>query len=157
MDTMPDVQIVVVDDFFIPIQGTLGSAGLDLSAYQVFDPKTRKFLQDLPIEILPGKRVLIWVGIKIAIPNGFYGQIVPRSGWASKYGVTILNSPATIDSDYRGPVMVLLVNFGDEPFVVERGTKIAQMVFLKFEKPNLKKVNELDTTGRGEDGFGHTG
>ena len=113
-----------------------------------------------PIKINPGDFKLIPTGIKISIPEGFEAQIRPRSGLAVKIGVTVLNTPGTIDSDYRGEVKIILINFGKEIFKVERGMRVAQMVFMKVEKITFDEVEDeimLDITKRNSGGFGHTG
>lgn len=110
-----------------------------------------------PVTIVPGHRALIPTGLVMAIPAGYEGQVRPRSGLALKHGVTVLNSPGTIDSDYRGEVKVLLVNHGEEPFVVKRGERIAQLVIASVVQVPLHVVAELDETERGEGGYGSTG
>jgi dUTP pyrophosphatase len=129
-----------------PSYATSGSAGMDLLAniddYEVLQPLQRK---------------LIPTGISIALPNGIEVQIRPRSGLALKSGITVLNSPGTIDSDYRGEIGVILINLSDQEFVVQRGMRIAQMVFAKYEKLNFLQVSVLPETVRGGGGFGSTG
>lgn len=110
-----------------------------------------------PITILPGKRALIPTGLVMAIPSGYEGQVRPRSGLALKHGVTVLNSPGTIDSDYRGEVKVLLINHGEEAFVVKRGERVAQLVIASVVQVPLHVVAEVDETERGEGGYGSTG
>ena len=105
----------------------------------------------------PGERRLIPTGIAVAIPEGYEGQIRPRSGLAIHDGIGIVNSPGTIDSDYRGEIKVILINLGDEPFVVESGTRIAQLVITPVVRAELEEVAELPATHRNESGFGHTG
>jgi dUTP pyrophosphatase len=100
---------------------------------------------------------MIPTGISIALPAGYEAQIRPRSGLAAKYGVTTLNAPGTVDSDYRGEINVILINHGMQDFVINRGERIAQMVISRFESPEFIEVNELDETKRGDGGFGHTG
>ncbi len=130
-----------------PSYATNGSAGMDLCAACEED-----------IKIYPGDRVLIPTGIAISLPYGVEAQIRPRSGLALKHGVTVLNSPGTIDSDYRGEIKVILVNIGDIPFTVCKGNKIAQMVICEFKKIEWEKVLQFDVqTDRGEGGFGSTG
>ena len=110
------------------------------------------------LEIGPGERALIPTGLTIALPKGFEAQVRPRSGLAVKYGITVLNTPGTIDADYRGEVKVILINHGKEPFTVERGMRIAQMVVAKFAHVNWEVVEELEENEeRGEGGFGSTG
>jgi dUTP pyrophosphatase len=109
------------------------------------------------IVLPPMGRALIPTGISVALPPGIEGQVRPRSGLAARHGVTCLNSPGTIDSDYRGEIRVILVNLGDEPFSVRRGDRIAQLVFSPVLRASLRVVEDLDATRRGEGGFGHTG
>lgn len=109
------------------------------------------------IIIKSGEYKLISTGIKIEMPPGYEAQIRPRSGLALKYGVTMLNSPGTIDSDYRGEIKVIMINFGSEDFEIKRGERIAQMVISKAEQVIFKEVNQLSSSKRGENGFGHTG
>lgn len=110
-----------------------------------------------PLTLQPGERALVPTGIAIAMPAGLEAQIRPRSGLAFKHGITCLNSPGTIDADYRGEIKVLLINLGREPFTIERNDRIAQMVFQLVPQTELKLVDELDETDRGAGGFGHTG
>ena len=105
----------------------------------------------------PFERKLIPTGLKLAIPQGYEGQVRPRSGLALKHGITTLNSPGTIDSDYRGEVKVLLVNLGSAPVVINSGDRIAQLVIAPVVQAELEEVDELDDTSRGDGGFGHTG
>ena len=131
----------------IPVHATDRSAGLDLRAAISSDN----------VILQPLERRLIETGIVLAIPAGFEGQIRPRSGLAYKNGITVLNSPGTIDSDYRGELKVLLINFGRDDFIIERGMRIAQLVIHKYEHVNLVKVDELDATERLTGGYGSTG
>ncbi len=133
-------------DLPLPQYATKNSAGMDLSAN----------VQE-PITLSPGERKLISTGISIALPVGYEAQIRPRSGLAIKYGITVLNTPGTIDADYRGEIMVILINFSDEDFIIERGMKIAQMVIANTVQPELALVESLDDTERGTKGFGSTG
>ncbi|WP_426447006.1 dUTP diphosphatase [Paenibacillus sp. S-38] len=110
-----------------------------------------------PMTLAPGERALVSAGFALAMPAELEAQIRPRSGLAFKHGITALNSPGTIDADYRGEVKVLLINHGQEPFVIERGERIAQMVFQLVPQVNLTEVEELGATVRGAGGFGHTG
>ncbi len=110
-----------------------------------------------PVTLLPGKRALIPTGISIAIPEGFEVQVRPRSGLAHRHGIGVLNSPGTIDSDYRGEIQVILINLGDQPHIIERGARIAQMVLSPTYQAEIKVVPELDVTIRNHGGFGHTG
>jgi dUTP pyrophosphatase len=105
----------------------------------------------------PGSRTLVSTGIAIALPDGYEAQIRPRSGLALKHGITMLNAPGTIDADYRGEIGVIVVNHGDEPFIIRTGERIAQMVIAPVVRALLEEVVELDETGRGAGGFGHTG
>lgn len=130
----------------LPHHATEGSAGLDL-----------KSATDVNVVLHPGERKLIPTGISIAIPDGYEGQIRPRSGLAFKHGITVLNTPGTIDSDYRGEVKVLLINLGNEDFLVERGMRIAQLVVEKYEKVQWSVMESLDDTSRSGGGYGSTG
>jgi dUTP pyrophosphatase len=130
----------------LPKYQTDHSAGLDLCA-----------CIDRDIILMPGERVLVPTGISIELPDGYEAQVRPRSGLAINHGVTVLNSPGTIDPDYRGEVKVILVNLGKEPFVIKNGMRIAQMVISKFERVEVEVVEELSQTRRGEGGFGSTG
>jgi dUTP pyrophosphatase len=125
---------------------TQHSAGFDLPA--AVDRSTR---------IKPGQILLVPCGFAMAVPNGFEAQVRPRSGLASKFGITMINAPGTIDSDYRGEVMVPLINLGPKTFTIERGMRIAQMLILPVPKVKLVEVKSLDETKRGRGGFGHTG
>lgn len=130
----------------LPAYATPQSAGMDLRANI-----------DEPITLQPLERRLVKTGLFIALPEGYEAQIRPRSGLALKHGITVLNTPGTIDADYRGELMVLLVNFSAEPFIVNDGERIAQMVIAKHETASLQVVTELDETERGTGGYGHTG
>ncbi len=105
----------------------------------------------------PGKRALVGTGLAIALPRGFEAQVRPRSGLAAKHGVTVLNAPGTIDEDYRGEIKVILINHGDEPFVVKSGERIAQLVIAPVARVTLDEQESLDDSARGAGGFGHTG
>ena len=133
-------------DLPLPAYQTEGSAGLDLVA-----------ALGAPLTLAPGERTLVPTGLKMAIPSGYEAQIRPRSGLALKHGLTIPNSPGTIDSDYRGEVKVILQNGGQVPFVIERGMRVAQMVIAPVARVELSVVESVDATARGEGGFGHTG
>lgn len=135
-------------DLGVPHYMTPGSAGVDLKA---------AISSDAPLIIHPMERKLIPAGISIALPDYFEAQIRPRSGLAYKNGITVLNSPGTIDSDYRGEIKVLLINLGTEDFVVERGARIAQMVIHKYEKAYFSLVDTLEDTERSDGGYGSTG
>ena len=130
----------------LPAAATEGSAGMDLRA---------AIEEDVTIE--PGERALISAGFRMALPVGYEAQVRPRSGLALRHGVTVLNSPGTIDSDYRGTVAVILVNLGDGPFVVQRGERIAQMIVAPVTRAELRPVETLRESERGDGGFGHTG
>ncbi|MGD9784992.1 MAG: dUTP diphosphatase [Hyphomicrobiaceae bacterium] len=132
----------------LPAYQSAGAAGMDLvAAVPARDP----------LVLEPGSRVLVPTGLALAVPSGHEAQVRPRSGLALKHGVTVLNSPGTIDSDYRGEVKVLLANLGTEPFVIRRGERIAQMVVATFEHVALVQVDRLEETARGAGGFGSTG
>ena len=130
----------------LPHYATAQSAGMDLSA-----------AIDEPITIKAGDIKIIPTGIAMALPEGTEAQIRPRSGLAAKHGVTVLNSPGTIDADYRGEFKVILINHGSEDFTITRGMRIAQTVFAKYEHVKLEPVDSLDETDRGQGGFGSTG
>lgn len=130
----------------IPEYGTGLSAGMDLRAWL-----------DEPLTLQPFQRALVHTGIYIALPEGYECQIRPRSGLALKKGLTVLNTPGTIDADYRGEIGVILVNLGGEPVNICNGDRIAQAVFIKHERVEFETVPELDETERGKGGFGHTG
>lgn len=132
----------------LPAYETSGAAGMDLRA---------AVPEDQPITLAPGGRALVPTGLKIALEPGYEAQVRPRSGLALKHGVTCLNAPGTIDSDYRGEVGVILANTGAEPFVVRRGERIAQMVVARYEQALWQEVGSLDETERGQGGFGSTG
>jgi dUTP pyrophosphatase len=135
-------------DLPLPAYQSAGAAGLDLHA---------AVPADAPIVIEPGRWASIPTGIAIALPAGTEGQVRPRSGLAARNGITILNAPGTVDSDYRGEIRVILVNFGVELFAVERGTRIAQLVIMPVTHAQLSEVKTLDETERGAGGFGSTG
>jgi dUTP pyrophosphatase len=130
----------------LPSPATAHSAGLDLRA-----------AVDAPVTLSPGERRLIPTGFSMELPAGYEGQVRPRSGLALKNGLTLLNSPGTVDSDYRGEVCVILCNLGIEPFVVERGLRVAQLVVAPVVSPEVEEAGELSLTPRGSGGFGHTG
>lgn len=132
----------------LPAYQSEQAAGLDLCA---------AVPEDAPVTLLPGQRALIPTGLSMALPEGFEAQVRPRSGLALKAGVTCLNSPGTIDADYRGEVGVILINHGQEAFTVTRGERIAQMVIARFERASLVIADTLDETVRGSGGFGSTG
>ncbi len=130
----------------LPKYATAASAGMDLRAYI-----------DQPVVLQPMQRMLIPTGLYLALPDGYEAQIRPRSGLAMKHGITVLNSPGTIDADYRGEIRVLLVNLSDTPFEIADGERIAQMVVARHEHVVWQPVVALDDTERGAGGFGHTG
>ncbi len=130
----------------LPAYATAHAAGMDLCA-----------AVDTPLSLAPGARELVPTGLSIALPSGYEAQIRPRSGLAAKNGVTVLNTPGTIDADYRGEIKVILINHGNAPFVIERGMRIAQMVIARHAVATLNPVAELGTTDRGQGGFGSTG
>ncbi|MBY5355588.1 dUTP diphosphatase [Rhizobium leguminosarum] len=132
----------------LPAYESKGAAGLDLRA--AVD-------EAAPLTLLPGKRALVPTGFIFEIPEGFEGQVRPRSGLAFKNGITCLNSPGTVDSDYRGEVKVLLINLGEEPFVISRGMRIAQMVIAPVTQTRVAEITAASETTRGAGGFGSTG
>ena len=134
------------EDIPMPEYATDGSAGLDLRA-----------AVSEPIILNPKDRTLVSTGIIIGLTKGFEAQVRPRSGLAVKHGIMLVNSPGTIDSDYRGEIKVILFNSGNEPFEIRRGDRIAQLIVSKYERVALKKVDEIEDTSRGDGGFGHTG
>ena len=133
-------------DAVLPRFATDDAAGMDLSA-----------CLDAPLTLAPGAYLAVPTGLAIALPKGHEGQVRPRSGLAAKHGVTVLNSPGTIDADYRGEVKVLLINHGAAPFVVEPGMRIAQLVVATYVAPTIVPTDVLDDTPRGGGGFGSTG
>ena len=135
-------------DLRLPSHQSAEAAGLDLMAAV---PET------VPVILAPGERGLIPTGLAIALPSGFEAQVRPRSGLAARHGITVLNAPGTIDADYRGEVMVLLINLGAEPFTVTRGMRIAQLTVAPVIQARIVEVAELDPTARGAGGFGSTG
>jgi dUTP pyrophosphatase len=132
----------------LPSYETAGAAGMDLRA---------ALAEDAPLTLRPGDRVMAPTGLCIAVPPGFEAQVRPRSGLAAKAGITCLNTPGTIDSDYRGEVKVILINLGAEDFVIRRGDRIAQMVIAPVIQAAWREVGQLDETARGAGGFGSTG
>ena len=141
------VKIVNKSDNNLPAYETSGSAGMDLRAY----------LPEGPITLKPMQRTLVPTGLFMEIPEGYEGQVRPRSGLAIKHGITVLNTPGTIDADYRGEVKIILVNLSDTDFVINSGERVAQIVFAKCEQMEVVNVETLSETERGEGGFGHTG
>ena len=141
-----DVKIINKSHHQLPAYETIQSAGMDLRAN----------LEE-PITLQPMQRCLVPTGLFMALPAGYEAQVRPRSGLAIKKGITVLNSPGTIDADYRGEVCVILINLSQEPFVINDGERIAQMVIAKYEQVTWSQVDVLDETERGAGGFGHTG
>jgi dUTP pyrophosphatase len=135
-------------DLPLPVYQSAGAAGLDLMA---------AVPEDSPVTLAPGARALIPTGLSIALPAGTEGQVRPRSGLAARHGITVLNTPGTIDSDYRGELQVILVNFGLEPFEVTRGMRIAQLVVAPVLHAQVMEQRKLNITARGAKGFGSTG
>jgi dUTP pyrophosphatase len=135
--------------------------GLPLPAYQSAHAAGLDLLaavpENAPLVLAPGKHAMVPTGLAIALPEGFEAQVRPRSGLAAKHGVTVLNSPGTIDADYRGEISVILINHGAEPFAIRRGERIAQMVIAPVAQAQLNPVDSLPETGRGGGGFGSTG
>ena len=141
------VKIINKSDNNLPAYETSSSAGMDLRAY----------LPEGPITLKPMQRTLVPTGLFMEIPEGYEGQVRPRSGLAIKHGITVLNTPGTIDADYRGEVKIILVNLSDTDFVFNSGERVAQIVFAKCEQMEVVNVDTLSETERGEGGFGHTG
>lgn len=146
MEDKIEVKISVSEGARLPGYATSGSAGMDLCAHL-----------EREVTIQPGERKLIPTGLRIALPPGYEAQVRPRSGLALKKGLTVLNSPGTVDSDYRGEIGVILINLGHEAVRIGNGERIAQMVIARHSVAEWKEVESLDTTVRGEGGFGHTG
>ena len=144
--TLHLVQMEHAKGLDLPHYASQGAAGMDLVAAIAEN-----------VTLQPGERTLIETGLKIALPHNMEAQIRPRSGLAFKHGISVINSPGTIDSDYRGEVKVIIGNLGTEPFTIERGMRIAQMVIARHETADIKIVDTLDDTERGEGGFGSTG
>lgn len=130
----------------LPTYATAQSAGMDLRANI-----------DSPVTLKPMERRLVPTGLHIALPEGYEAQVRPRSGLALKHGITVLNTPGTVDADYRGEIMVLLINYSNEEFVINAGERIAQMVIARHEQAQFEEVEVLDETERGAGGYGHTG
>jgi dUTP diphosphatase len=150
---MTDIQVKIQrlphsEGLELPAYATLHAAGLDLRA---------AVPEDAPVTLEPGRRALVPTGLAIALPDGFEAQVRPRSGLALKHGVTCLNSPGTIDADYRGEVGVILANLGQEPFTIRRGERIAQLVVARYARIAWIETEALDGTQRGAGGFGSTG
>ncbi len=135
----------------LPAYETAGAAGMDLRVN--FPPETR----EKGLVLAAGQRALLPTGLKFEIPEGFEVQVRPRSGLAFKHGITLVNAPGTIDSDYRGEVGILLINHGNEPVIIKHGERVAQMVFAAVTRCEIVETKSLTQTGRGEGGFGSTG
>ena len=143
---MITVPIINESPYDLPSFATVNSAGVDLRANSVN-----------PITLGPLERTIIGTGLKMALPEGFEAQVRPRSGLAAKHGLSVLNAPGTIDADYRGEIGVILVNLSNEPFTIQPGERIAQLVIAKYEQVRWNLQDTLDTTERGAGGFGSTG
>lgn len=141
-----EIQVINKSHHPLPEYATLQSAGMDIRANL-----------DEPITLQPLQRCLVPTGLYIALPPGTEAQIRPRSGLALKKGITVLNSPGTIDADYRGEIGIILINLSQEPFVIQDGERIAQMVVARYEQARWNAVESLDDTERGDGGFGHSG
>ena len=139
-----NINIKVEDESLMPSYETLGSAGADLKANEEG-------------VLMPGQRKLIKTGISIELPAGYEAQVRPRSGLALKHGISMVNTPGTIDSDYRGEIGVILINHGDTPFEYKKGDRIAQLVIARYSRAEFQICDELSKTERGSGGFGHTG
>ena len=144
--TISCIQLAHAKDLPLPSYESASAAGMDL-----------RVALESPLTILPGQRVLLPTGLKLAIPEGYEVQIRPRSGLAIKHGITMLNSPGTIDADFRGELHLIAINHGQEAYTVQHGDRMAQMVVQKVHQAQLIQVQELDETTRGEQGFGSTG
>lgn len=142
-----EVKIVNKSNNNLPAYETVNSAGMDLRAY----------LPEGPIVMKPMQRVLVPTGLFMEIPEGYEGQVRPRSGLAIKSGITVLNTPGTIDADYRGEVKIILINLSDTDFTINSGDRVAQIVFARCEQMEVVSVETLSETERGAGGFGHTG
>jgi len=140
------IKIINQSDNDIPSYATAGSAGMDIRANLI-----------APVTLQPLQREMVPTGIFIELPEGYEAQVRPRSGLANKQGITCLNSPGTVDSDYRGEIKVILINLSDQEQLVQHGDRIAQMIIAKVERAKWKLVQQLNETVRGQGGFGHTG
>lgn len=140
------INIINKSQFELPEYKTIGSSGLDLKANI-----------NGSIELKPFNRILVPTGLYMSIPEGFEAQIRGRSGLALNHGISLANGIGTIDSDYRGEIGIILINLSNKPYIINNGDRIAQMVFIKYEKVELIEVEKLDNTNRGEGGFGHSG
>lgn len=143
---MIPVKIVSKSSHALPSYQTEHAAGMDLTAFL-----------EAPVTLSPGERYLVPTGISVELPPGYEAQVRPRSGLALKHGITVLNSPGTVDADYRGEIKVLLINHGSEPFVIADGERIAQLVVAQHAVVNWQPVDELSSTNRGAGGYGSTG
>lgn len=141
------VKVINKSHHDLPAYATSGSAGMDV----------RAFLPDGPVVLGPLERALIPTGLHLELPVGYECQIRPRSGLAIKHGISLVNTPGTVDSDYRGEIGVILVNLSKEPFTVNDGERVCQMVIARYTRVDWEEAERLDQTGRGEGGFGHTG
>ena len=146
--TIPIVRLPHAQGLPLPAYETASAAGMDLRA---------AVAEDEPVTLRPGSRAPVPTGLAFALPDGFEGQVRPRSGLAAKHGVTLVNTPGTIDADYRGEVKVLLINLGEEDVVIRRGDRIAQLVIAPVVQAVWAEVDSLDETARGAGGFGSTG
>jgi dUTP pyrophosphatase len=140
------VETVVREGMQVPAYATASSVGVDLCADV-----------DGELVLMPGERRRVPTGVRVAIPPGYEGQVRGRSGLADRHGIGLVNAPGTIDSDYRGEIQVILINWGSEPFTIRRGDRFAQLVFAPVAHAKMVRVDELESTQRGEGGFGHTG
>ena len=143
---MDEIVIRMTAEGELPRYETDGAAGMDLRARV-----------DLPVKLQPGKRALIPTGIRIELPSGYEAQVRARSGLAVKHGIGLVNGIGTIDSDYRGEIKICLINHGEEPFVINDGDRVAQLVIAKYVRAKIEAVESLSETERGDGGFGHTG
>lgn len=143
-----ELKIKKPDNYDLPLPGyeTEGSSGMDIRAWIEED-----------ITLSPGEIKLVQTGVSISIPRGYEAQIRPRSGLALKHGIGLVNSPGTIDSDYRGEIGIIMINFGEEPFIIRKGDRIAQMVIARIYHARIVETDDLDSTVRGNGGFGHSG
>ena len=153
------INCIIKDKSLLPKYETISASGMDLKAYQYSEPSNLDIVFDFPLNgyfLRPLQRVLIKTGLFIELPENMEAQIRPRSGLALKKGISIVNSPGTIDEDFRGEIGIILINLSDTPFIIKKGDKIAQIVFQKVEKFDLNPVDVLSDTIRGEGGFGST-
>lgn len=157
------INCLISDPILLPKYATNGASGMDLMAKSISTPlmlrdKVEVELGgDVIFNLQPGNRVLVKTGLSIELPENYEAQVRPRSGLAIKNGISVVNTPGTVDDDYRGEIGVILINHGNEPFPIRYGDRIAQMVFMKVEKFDFTPVTELDTTTRGSGGYGSTG